>query len=228
MQVAAVSHDPFPAAFVQSVFPEDEYAALVADFPPLSAFRYCSALGHKFLLRDEDGAASRRSNAWLSFRDRVIDGSFAATVIRALSRSGFPLRCRQAEARCAGRRPAIERTTCVLEFAILPPDGGHHFPHVDNPRKIAAIILPMIHVGEWQPDWGGNTTMYQPKTRKLSSKTRYLTFDEVMAVRSFPFVPNSGVVLLRTPQAWHGVPPLSGLPREVLRRTAAVNIIRSQ
>jgi hypothetical protein len=113
-----------------------------------------------------------------------------------------------------------------FEFSVLPADGGQLHPHTDSPSKIITWVISMIQPGEWNPAFGGGTDMMRPKKTELNFNwvNRYLEFEDVDILRTFDFLPNQGLVFVKTFNSWHGVRTMTGAGNPMLRRTLTINI----
>jgi hypothetical protein len=113
-----------------------------------------------------------------------------------------------------------------FEFSALTIAGGSIRPHTDDPAKIVTMVISMVREDEWQPTWGGGTSVVWPidATKSFNPGNRYLDFDEVRTLKTFPFQPNQCIVFIKTPSSWHMVAPLTGEDPAILRRTLTINI----
>lgn len=116
-----------------------------------------------------------------------------------------------------------------FEFAMMPADGGCILPHTDLPEKVISLVLPVIRDGEWNPAFGGGTAVVRPKdlSRNFNYVDRYMGFDEVETLSTFPFEPNQCVVFIKTFNSWHAVHPMRGVGSKAMRKTLTVRIVRN-
>ena len=92
----------------------------------------------------------------------------------------------------ARQRLAGARLGARFEFPMMPADGGCIVPHTDTTTKVISLVLPILRVGEWNPDHGGGTAIVRPRdiTRSFNYVNRYMGFDEVETLATLPFEPN--------------------------------------
>jgi hypothetical protein len=226
----------------QNVFDPATYAEMVAHFPTTDDFVATHTLGVKYSLSQANNRRAylrflRRHAVWRRFHVHVKSRAFIRDILAALRRHGVDLglyeqsfaeRMRQrVRALKRGRlMPHAPRLRARFEFSAMPVTGGSIRPHTDDPAKIVTLVVPMVRAGEWQADWGGGTSVVWPSdaTRSFNLGNRYLEFDEVRTLKTFPFLPNQCIVFVKTPNSWHMVGPMTGADPSVLRRTLTINI----
>ena len=97
----------------------------------------------------------------------------------------------------------------TFKFSRLTRDGWVP-PHTDNPCKLLSILL---YFGEdhWSESYGGGTEIYEPKITLLKNNWRGFEapFEWMNCSRTFAFVPNRLVFVLKSKNSWHGVSPLA-------------------
>ena len=235
-------YDPFPIGVAGDVFDAATYAAMVETFPTVDDFVAKHALGLKYSLSQANNRRAylrfiRRHPVWQRFRDHVKTRTFIRDVLAMLRRHGIDLglyeppfaeRMRQRwRAIKRGRPlPRTPRLRARFEFSAMPVSGGGIRPHTDDPAKIVTLVISMVRPGEWQPEWGGGTSVVWPKdvTRSFNLGNRYLEFDEVRTLKTFPFRPNQCIVFVKTSNSWHMVEPITGADPRALRKTLTINI----
>jgi hypothetical protein len=235
-------YDPFPIGVVRDVFDAATYAEMVDSFPTVEDFVAKHGVGVKYSLSQANNRRAyvrflRRHPVWQRFRDHVKSRHFIRDVLAALRRHGIDLalyeppfaeRMRQRlRAIKRGRPlPRTPRLRARFEFSAMPSTGGGIRPHTDDPAKIVTLVVSMVRPGEWRPEWGGGTSVVWPKdaTRSFNLGNRYLEFDEVRTLKTFPFQPNQCIVFVKTSSSWHMVEPITGPDPSVLRRTLTINI----
>lgn len=129
---------------------------------------------------------------------------------------------------------AINRYFCRLkntqllgtrfEFSMMAAKGGSIVPHTDSPNKLITLVFSMNNEAEWDPSWGGGTSVLEPKDlrRSFNYKNQYLSFDDCNTIKTFPFNPYC-FVFVKTFNSLHAVYPMTG-PNGPLRKTLTVNI----
>lgn len=115
--------------------------------------------------------------------------------------------------------------TSRFEFSALQGQVASHLPHTDAPRKVISMVISMMKEGEWNPDWGGGTAVCKPKDmrRSFNYMNRYLEFDDVDVLDTYPFIPNGCVVFVKTFNSWHTVMPYTA-PLSIVRKSIVINI----
>ena len=208
---------------------------------------------NKFLLTEFDGAGYfsiiDSHPAWREFYDHVKSRSFIEHMLKFLVDSGIdqglrgiPIAASNHYDNAASQLAAkVDRKlkrlmpggdsgvaghlTSRFEFSALKGDGGSHIPHTDAPRKVISLVLSMMKEGEWNQAWGGGTAVCKPKdmSKNFNYMNRYMPFEEVDVLESFPFVPNGCVIFVKTFNSWHTVMPYKADPR-VVRKSVVINI----
>jgi hypothetical protein len=228
------------------VFEPGLYDRLVSAFPGPQHFAHRPEQGRKFSLSDgfvnpkEFRRFVARHELWRPVYDELRSREFRVRLLELLRDAGIDLsllprsdglRGRVRRGRDALRRrylpPRRPRLRGTLEFSMMPADGGHIVPHTDQPEKVVTLVFSMVKPGEWRSEWGGGTDMLRPKDPRLSFNfvNRYLDFDEVEVLKTFPYEPNQAVVFVKTFNSLHCVRPMTG-PPDAMRRTLTANLRR--
>jgi hypothetical protein len=236
-------YEPFPMGLARPVFAPELYERLVEAYPTPDQFAARPEQGSKFSLSDGfvNPEAFRRfvsgHELWRELYAELRSREFRVRLLELLRDRGIDLsllperrgpRRRYAELREAVKRryvpPRRPRLRGTMEFAMMPAAGGHIVPHTDATDKVITLVFSMVRPGEWDPEWGGGTDMLRPRDPRLSYNyaNRYLGFDEVEVLRTFPFEPNQAVLFVKTFNSLHCVRPMTG-PDDVMRRTLTVN-----
>ena len=242
LDTLALDYDPFPIGLAQNVFDPATYAEMVDSFPTTDDFVTKDNLGVKYSLSQVNNRRAylsflRRHPVWQRLYVHVKSRAFIGDVLAALRRNSIDLGLyeqpfaermrRRVRALKRGRpMPRVPRLRARFEFSAMPVTGGSIRPHTDDPAKIVTLVVSMVRAGEWQPDWGGGTSVVWPKdtTKSFNLVNRYLEFDEVRTLRTFSFQPNQCIVFVKTPTSWHMVEPMTGADPSLLRRTLTINI----
>lgn len=236
-------YEPFPYAIARNVLSESFYNSLIDSFPRHEELERCDDLGSKFLLTESDGENYYRflasSPPWQTLYKHVKSREFVSQVLKTLADANIDLGLQDVpivnddyfavspgpdrDRRETRRNP---RLSSRLEFSSLPADSGSHRPHTDIPTKAVSMILPMVRSGEWQERWGGGTAICKPRDamKNFNLLNRYLDFDDVEVIEHLPFAPSTCVILVKTFNSWHTVPPITGSSGDPPRRTVAINI----
>lgn len=217
----SVRHEPYTVFYIRNLVDQRLYNRLADTFPLLSQFRHRETLGNKYLLTEAEGEAYydfiNGNPQWQEFYNEIKSADFREQVLLFL-RS-------QTKQSLTGNRPADDFVS-RFEFSALPTNGGSQRPHTDSPRKVVTLVLSVMKEGEWDPNWGGGTSICTPRDESLRSNysNQYLDFDDVEVIDTFPFVPNGCVMFVKTAVSWHCVPPISAPGNGVLRKTVAISL----
>lgn len=217
-----VRTEPFTAFYIRDLLPPGFYEELADSFPPISLFSFRANLGNKYLLTESAGNAYfdfiESAPPWRKFYERVKSDDFKREVLGFLNAHGVD----------SGNGESVNDFIARFEFSALPTNGGSQRPHTDNPEKLMTLVLCLMKEGEWNPRWGGGTSICRPKDETLhfNYANDYLNFADVEIVDAFPFEPNAGVMFVKTPVSWHCVAPLNLPPAPPLRKTVAVSLFR--
>jgi hypothetical protein len=235
-------YEPYPIGLARSVFDPALYAEMVDSFPTVHDFVAKPGVGVKYSLSQSNNRQAylhfvRRHQVWRRFYDYVKSTSFISDTLAALRQHGIDLslyepsftdRMRQ-RLRAIKRGRPLPRTATLrarFEFSAMPITAGAIRPHTDDPAKIVTMVIPMLREGEWDPAWGGGTSVVWPRdpSKSFNPGNRYLEIDEVRTIKTFPFQPNQCIVFIKTPSSWHMVSPMTGTDPTILRKTLTINI----
>jgi hypothetical protein len=224
----SVRHEPFTVFYIRDLLRPPFYRELAETFPLLSDFRYRETLGNKYLLTELEGEPYydfvNACPPWQKFHAEIKSIDFREQVLSFL-------RSNTNEEMKDGA--SAESFTCRFEFSVLPTNGGSQRPHTDSPRKVVTLVLSLMKEGEWDPGWGGGTSICTPKDNALRSNfsNKYLDFDDVEVIDTLPFLPNAGVMFVKTAVSWHCVKPIN-LPNDApilpLRKTVAISLYHGE
>ncbi|NES81873.1 MAG: 2OG-Fe(II) oxygenase [Moorea sp. SIO2B7] len=78
-------------------------------------------------------------------------------------------------------------------------------PHTDGPNKIGTHILYFNTSEDWNPDWGGSTLALGGKLTDVMNPD----FTDFTTITPSQFLDNCSFIFKNTPNAWHGVKPLT-------------------
>ncbi|NEO90353.1 MAG: 2OG-Fe(II) oxygenase [Moorea sp. SIO3G5] len=78
-------------------------------------------------------------------------------------------------------------------------------PHIDDPKKIGTHILYFNTSEDWNPDWGGSTLILGGKLTNAMNPD----FTDFTTITPTQFLDNFSFIFKNTPNAWHGVKPLT-------------------
>jgi hypothetical protein len=237
---AHFDYEPFPTGFVREIFTAPVYAQLCADYPDPELFEFMPELGNKYSLSERNNPGKYRrfvagTDSWREFHEYVKGRQFVPQLIAFLEEHNIDLGlgpCRVVSKKRLNARTSplnrirrIRELSARFEFSMMGAGGGFILPHTDAPNKLITLVVSMMRDGEWNPAWGGGTSIVKPRdTRRTFNRVNnYLEFDDVESVRTYEFKPNQCVVFVKTFNSWHGVPPMSG-DDGTFRRTLTINI----
>jgi hypothetical protein len=236
-QNAEFHYEPYPVGIVRQVFPPDLYQQCVKQWPALELFQFKPELGKKYSLSEVNNAPQyqafvRANPVWAQFHQYIKSPLFINSILDLLRRHHIDLGIRSAgqekdvKSRLRRWKYREPRLSARWEFSMLPADGGCIRPHTDAPSKIITLVFSMMDEGEWNPAFGGGTDVLRPKdpTQSFNFINRYLDFDDVETLFTFPFDPNQCVVFVKTFNSWHSVHPMSGTQSTLMRKTLTINI----
>jgi len=243
------TYEPFPIGIITPIIEESTYRKLVDGYPDLSLFKKMPYLGNKNSVKYSLAEVNNpqqyfdflaQTPVWRGFYDWVKSPEFLVRTLVFLSKHNIEL----GYIRPGEKRSLLKRLKDAwliktrghalplkarFEFSILPADGGQLHPHTDSPSKIITYVVSMVRPGEWNQKFGGSTDMLRPKRTELNYNwfNRYLEFDEVDTIASYPFLPNQALIFIKTFNSWHAVKPMTGYGSKDLRRTLTINIERT-
>lgn len=214
----AMAYEPYPIGFFGEAFSEADYRELLETWPPDHFFAYMPKLGEKYSLSERNNAQNyewfiANSPAWGRLHSYLKSPDFTAYVLQRLEAQHIVL----------GLRP--EQLSTRFEFSMMGAAGGHIRPHTDLPQKICTLVVFMVRPGEWEPRYGGGTSVVKmlDPTRSFNQLSELHNFDEVHCLHTFPYAANCGIVFIKTFNSWHAVYPMTG-PANLMRRSLTINI----
>lgn len=235
-------YEPYPIGIARDVLAPEVYRELIETQPDDRLFVSKDNLGQKLSLSQLNNRAGyhahlRSNPAWKRFYDYIKSQHFIDETMAMLKANGIDLglgnltlRDRLALRLRAYKRgspqPHFPKLRSRFEFSAMPVTGGNIRPHTDAVSKAVTMVIPMLREGEWREEFGGGTSVVQPKDRRRSFNqvNNYMDFDEVECLRTYPFRPNQCLVFVKTYNSWHAVWPMTGNDPKVLRRTLTINI----
>lgn len=242
---ASFRYDPFPFGVATQIFSDTDYAELLSTYPTPDLFASDAALEGRYTLGHYANVRAFRSHlrsqpAWRELYAWIHTAAFLTSLLDMLRAheidlgvSAQPLRplvrlAHLARALRAGRLslgPRVPRAE--LTFAMLPAAGGYLLPHTDHPNKLVNLAMTMVKADEWESAAGGGTDINLPKDprRTFNRANRRLSFDEVTVLDTVPYRPNQTLIVIRTDNSWHSVPPMTAKGSAALRKTVNINIL---
>jgi hypothetical protein len=116
-----------------------------------------------------------------------------------------------------------------MKFQMMSRDGGYLLPQPDAASKIVTMTLSMARKGEWDTAYGGGLDLHHPKREDLAFNqlNEQAGFEDMDILDTFEFVPNAGVVFIKTFNSWHSVRPIQGPKNGPMRRNLVINVMAS-
>jgi hypothetical protein len=235
-------YDPYPIGLAREALAPDVYNELIDSLPNDNIFVAKEYLGVKLSLSQLNNRAGyhahlRQHAVWKRFHEYIKSERFIAETMTMLKAHGIDLglsgqswrdriSMRIRAYKRGSPRPHFPTLRSRFEFSSMPVTGGSIRPHTDAPSKAVTMVIPMLREGEWKEEYGGGTSVVQPKDRSRSYNlvNDYMDFDEVDCVRTYAFEPNQCLVFVKTYNSWHAVWPMTGNDPKILRRTLTINI----
>ena len=217
----SIRHQPYTVFYIRDLVHPQFYSSLAETFPLLSRFRYRETLGNKYLLTELEGQPYYdfvdAHPQWREFYDEIKSIDFREQVLSFV---------RSHTNGSSTDDRAADSFTSRFEFSALPTNGGSQRPHTDSPRKVITLVLSLMKEGEWNPNWGGGTSICRPKDETLHSNysNQYLDFDDVEVIDTLPFIPNGCVMFVKTDVSWHCVTPINLPDSSAMRKTVAISL----
>lgn len=239
-----IRYEPFPIGQMAPVVEDGVYEELLDDWPDLELFEYKAHQGHKWTLAETCNGANYRkfvkeTPVWTRFDRWIKSPDFIDAIMGSLLERHIDL----------GYRPGISRTRQMVknlkamvrgrpanrgirlaaswEFQMISADGGHLLPHTDAPSKIVTMTLSMVRKGEWDISTGGGIDINRPIHESLAFNqlNDQARFEDMETIDTLEFLPNSGVVFIKTFNSWHSVRPIQGPKDGLMRRNIIVNVM---
>lgn len=200
--------EPYPHYFLENVFPDDYYRALLRHLPDVSVYQNLYQVTdlkldhfkHRVQRDLNSGWTEMLPDSirpfWADFSRWFLGPELASVVLNTFA---APLRERY------GARPVPE--VCVEAQFIRHRAGYFLGPHSDLFSKLVVLIF-YLAPDETRRHLG--TSIYRPKKPDFScSESKHYSFDDFVKVETAPYAPNSLLAFLRTDRSFHGVEPLS-------------------
>lgn len=209
LRTAEVVPEPYPHYYLENVFPDDYYRALLGNLPGSTVYRNLFEvttlkLDH-FRHRDQrdlsEGWTEKLPDDLKDFWDRFNEWFLGPDLARAVLASF----AEQWRARFGGEQswPPVS-----VESQLIRHRAGYFLgPHSDLHTKLVVLLIYLA------PDESAGhlgTSLYRPKDPAFTcpNSTHY-PFDEFVRVKTVPYKPNSLLAFTRSDVSFHGVEPLS-------------------
>jgi hypothetical protein len=239
-----IRYEPYPIGRTAPVVDDATYEEMLNHWPALELFEFKPELGNKWSLSgtchgDEYKKFIQDTPIWARFDQWIKSREFIDTIMGSLSDRHLDL----------GYRPGISRTKQTLknlqalvrgrpanrgvrlaaswEFQMISANGGYLLPHTDAPSKIVTMTLSMVREGEWDTSIGGGIDINRPLHQSLAYNqlNKQAKFEDMEILDTFEFLPNSGVIFIKTFNSWHSVRPIQGQDDGAMRRNLVINVM---
>jgi hypothetical protein len=237
-------YEPFPIGQMRPAVDEAVYQEMLDAWPDRDLFEHKPNLGHKWTLSKTCNGENyqkfvRTASIWSRFDRWITSPEFIDTIMVSLNDRHLDLGYRPGISR---RKQAIKNLKALLrgrpsnrgmrlagswEFQMIPADGGYLLPHTDAPSKIVTMTLSMVREGEWDTACGGGLDINRPKRKDLAFNqlNTQADFKDMEVLDTFEFLPNTGVIFIKTFNSWHSVRPIQGSEEGPMRRNLVINIM---
>ena len=209
LRSAEVLLDPFPHYYLENVFPDDYYQALLANLPESTIYQNLFEVTdlkldhfrHRYQRDLNEGWTTMLpeeiKDFWDSFNEWFLGPDLAQAVMTSFQR--------QLETQL-GDVQSWPETRVEAQF-IRHRAGYFLGPHSDLYTKLIVLLLYLapdesaVHLG---------TSLYRPKDPAFSchNSTHY-PFENFVRVKTVPYKPNSMLAFMRSDVSFHGLEALS-------------------
>ena len=239
-----VRYEPFPIGQMCPAVDEDVYEEMLDHWPAQELFEYKPDIGNKWGLSTRFHGKQyrdfvRTTPIWSRFDRWIKSTEFIDAIMGSLSDRNLDLGYRPGITRgkqtiknlkaLLRGRPANRgvRLAGSWEFQMMPPNGGCILPHTDAASKIVTMTLSMTRKGEWDTAHGGGLDLNHPKREDLmfNQLNKRADFKEMEILDTFEFLPNTGIVFIKTFNSWHSVRPMQGPADGPMRRNLVINVM---
>lgn len=209
LRAAEVVSEPYPHYYLERVFPEDYYEALLARLPASAVYENLYEVTdlklEHFRHRDQRDLKEGWTRAlpagpkefWDAFDEWFLGPRLAEAVLDSFA---GPLGERFGE---RGAWPAVS-----VESQLIRHRAGYFLsPHSDLYTKLVVLLFYLA------PDESAahlGTSLYRPKLPGFACReSLHHPFGEFVRVKTAPYRPNSLLAFVRSDVSFHGVEPLS-------------------
>ena len=209
LRAAEVVSEPYPHYYLENVFPDAYYQALLSHLPVSDVyenlFEVTTLKLDHFRHRDQrdlnEGWTSALPEPLREFWNRFDEWFLGAELAQAVLESfAEPLRPRIGE-------PASWPAVSVESQLIRHRTGYFLGPHSDLHTKLVVLLI-YLAPDESAPHLG--TSLYRPKEASFSCPdSKHYPFEDFIRVKTAPYKPNSMLAFVRSDKSFHGVEPLS-------------------
>ncbi len=194
------------------------YQRLLTAWPEDHLFEFKPGLGNKYSLSEVNHgdiyeAFISEIEPWRLLHQWIKGPEFIEYVLATMRRHNIDLGY------------AAKQLSSRFEFSMMSADRGSIMPHTDAVNKLITLVVYMPREGEWQQRYGGGTSILKPRDmrRNFNNLNVQVPFEEVECLHTYPYVPNTCVLFIKTFNSYHAVYPMQG-PPDLMRRSLTINI----
>jgi hypothetical protein len=241
-------YEPYPIGVAREFIQPDYYRQLVEHFPPIDIFgEFFDRDSNKLALSelywpDRYHRFIRQTPAYLDFYKYIKSPDFIQDTLNCFEQNFIELRLSGSKItsstlplsgpifdkmeRAIRRLRREKGLRARFEFSALPAGGGNIRPHTDAPSKLITLVISILREGDWSAAWKGGTDVLRPKDIRKSYNfyNKYFDFEECETLRTIDYLPNQGILFLKTFNSLHCVAPIQNKTGGVYRKTLTVNI----
>jgi hypothetical protein len=211
-------YEPFPIGFITDVLEPEFYDRLLAAWPEDHLFEHKPELGNKYSLSEVNNADIYEAfvaeiEPWRIVHQWIKGPEFIEYVLATLRRHNIDVGY------------AAGQLSSRFEFSMMSANRGSIIPHTDAVNKLITLVVYMPREGEWDPRYGGGTSILRPRDvrRNFNQLNVQVGFDDVECLHTYPYLPNTCVLFIKTFNSYHAVYPMTG-PPDLMRRSLTINI----
>jgi hypothetical protein len=189
---------PSPHIYVEKIFPEDFYSALIKHFPEDGTYARVIRSGNPraqhrrlfSLTNDVERIGMPARGYWQAVRETIASDEFITALNEKFNE---PLH----------RRYGDKLPRVFIRLELIRDNSGYAIgPHTDAPHKIFTGLF-YLPADASQVDLG--TSMFMPKQRDFTEEQgRQFPFEQFEECTKMPFLPNSLFLFMKTQNSFHG------------------------
>lgn len=240
-------YEPYPVGLVTPLIADDTYKQMLETFPSLELFRYKSDYGtkpsHKYTLSERNNPELyfdyvKQVPIWKEFNQYIRQGDFLSDTLDMLIAHHLDLGLKSELDKQRNlknkknlfswlwKTPKGKKLSARWDYAQFPADGGCLYPHTDGAEKLITLVVAMVEKDGWNQAYGGGTEVLKAikPEHQFNHLNKYVDFDDLQSVTTFPYDSNQAVIFIKTYNSWHAVRPMTGQGSNDFRKTLTINI----
>jgi len=205
---APVNFYPYPHILVYDIFPANFYSDLRRHLPPASAYKSLKTMGRvgsgypdeRVVLPLTPPEVSALDEPYRSFWNQtagwLLGGSFGHMLLRKFA----PM--------LSQRFKDLAKMEFDHEALVIQDRTNYRLgPHTDKPSKVLSLLF-YLPADDSKPHLG--TSMYLPSDPSFTCDgNNHHGFEGFHRLLTMPYVPNTLFAFMKTPNAFHGVEPVT-------------------